>query len=510
MPLPGSVQEHVRDSKAIGHPNPGERIEVTIVLRSKIPGTEVRSTQNPGFDHLIDHGYLSRDEFSAAYGLEPGEIAELNDFARAHSLEIVRDDPGSSSIVLSGTAEALADAFGVRLMLYRDARGKVYRGYSGALRLPSELEPEVVGVFGLDNHTIAHLHYTALRRSVNMTYTPQQMARLNNFPSWRDGSGQCIALIELGGGYRQEDVQNYFRWLKVHDPDIVIVPVDGAISQMGGDSDGEVILDIDMAAGVAPGAKIAIYLAPNTEMGFIDAVNAVASDKVNRPSVISISWGAAESNWTRGAIDAMDQAFQACAVMGVTVFSASGDDGSRDNMNDTLSHVDYPASSAYVTGCGGTRLDPTGEVAWNNSPGSATGGGVSEIFSMPSWQSGFAVPPSSNPGGNSGRGVPDISGDADPETGYILLFNGEPAVFGGTSAVAPMYAGLIALFNQELGKPVGYLNPSLYAMYNSSIFSDITSGDNGAYKAGRGWDACTGLGTPDGINLLNSWKARAF
>lgn len=147
---------------------------------------------------------------------------------------------------------------------------------------------------------------------------------------------------------------------------------------------------------------------------------------------------------------------------------------------------------------------------WNNGLNSATGGGISDFFPLPAWQSNANVPQSSNSGGKVGRGVPDIAGDADPNTGYIILLNGHKFVFGGTSAVAPLWAGLVALINQKLGKPVGYLNPLLYnQLASAGVFNDIVDGNNGFlnvpfYKAGAGWDPCTGFGTPNGAKLLQA------
>jgi kumamolisin len=210
-------------------------------------------------------------------------------------------------------------------------------------------------------------------------------------------------------------------------------------------------------------------------------------------------------------MQAMDQAFQAAAALGVTVCCAAGDNGSGDGViTDQLAHVDFPASSPYVLGCGGTRLETannqvTSEVVWNDGPNSATGGGVSDFFTLPTWQANVGVPPSANPDHHVGRGVPDVAGDADPQTGYNVYVDGQSLVFGGTSAVAPLWAGLIALMNQQRGQPVGYLNPKLYQNYQglmqAKALHDVTSGDNGAYSAGQGWDACSGVGTPDGAKL---------
>jgi kumamolisin len=228
--------------------------------------------------------------------------------------------------------------------------------------------------------------------------------------------------------------------------------------------------------------------------------------------VISISWGGPESSWTAQSLQAYDQAFQEAALLGVTVCCAAGDDGSSDGVGDGQAHVDFPASSPYVLACGGTQLEGSSgaisaEVVWNEGTmGGATGGGISEFFPVPTFQGTADVPPSVNPGGKSGRGVPDVAGDADPATGYQIRVDGRQLVFGGTSAVAPLWAGLTALITQHLGHPVGYLNPLLYSsqLANAGAFHDITTGDNGAYQARQGWDPCTGVGSPDGAKLMQA------
>jgi kumamolisin len=261
---------------------------------------------------------------------------------------------------------------------------------------------------------------------------------------------------------------------------------------------------------IAPKARIAGYLAPNTDKGFLDAVTMAIHDTTNKPSVISISWGGPESDWTGQAMTSFDQSLQAAAALGVTICCAAGDKGSGDGAADGKAHVDFPASSPFTLGCGGTRLTASGnsiasEIVWNESATSATGGGVSDFFPIPDYQRAVSVPPSANPGGRKGRGVPDVAGDADPATGYQVRVDGQEFVVGGTSAVAPLWAGLIALLNQKLGNPVGFLNPLLYgSVVGTGSFRDITSGSNGAYPAGSGWDACTGWGTPNGMKLLNA------
>ena len=299
-----------------------------------------------------------------------------------------------------------------------------------------------------------HKHKTT---AATASYDPDEVAQLYDYPTG-DGTGQCIGLIELGGGFQLDDISNYFNSLNVIRHKCIAVSVDGGKNSptTPDSADGEVMLDIEVAGAIAPAAKIVVYFAPNTDQGFLDAITTAVHDSTNQPSVISISWGSAESNWTAQAMTNFDEAFQSAAAMGVTVCVASGDNGSSDGINDGNNHVDFPASSSFALGCGGTTLQASegkivNETVWNDQPnGGAGGGGVSDVFPLPTWQDGFDVPTPTVKGG--GRGVPDVSGDADPNTGYNILVDGESAVFGGTSAVAPLWAGLVARINQQLAK----------------------------------------------------------
>ncbi|HUK90419.1 MAG TPA: S53 family peptidase, partial [Blastocatellia bacterium] len=238
------------------------------------------------------------------------------------------------------------------------------------------------------------------------------------------------------------------------------------------------------------------------DAGFLDAITTAIHDNKNNPSVISISWGSAESGWTSQAMDQFDQAFQTAAAMGITVCVASGDNGSSDGVGDGGDHVDFPASSPNVLGCGGTNIHTSGstitaEGVWNDGGnGGAGGGGVSEHFALPSWQQGLKVVKNGSKSALTNRGVPDVSGDADPETGYYVRVDGKYMPIGGTSAVAPLWAGLIARINGASGKKAGFVNAHLYA--NPSAMNDVTQGNNGDFSASPGWDACTGLGSPNG------------
>jgi kumamolisin len=498
----GSERSPLPNSEPVGVPDPTERVEVTVILRRKAePPSHVEEP-------------ISRAEFARLYGARPEDIPPLEKFAGENDLTVVEVDLGRRSVVLSGTIANMNEAFGTQLRLYRCPHG-VFRARTGALLLPADLGSIVVGVFGLDERPQASTRFRRLlaigpRAAGDTSYTPEAVARLYDFPSG-NGAGQTVAIIELGGGYRTADLNTYFQKLGIAMPSVTAVGVDGALNQPAGDpnsADGEVLLDIEVVGAIAPGAHIVAYFGPNTDQGFLDAITTAVHDVVHKPSVVSISWGGPESSWTAQALTQFDQAFQDAAALGVTVCCASGDDGSADGLSDGAAHVDFPASSPNALGCGGTRLESnagkvTKEVVWNAGPGNgASGGGISETFPLPSYQAGSKVPVSVNASHFKGRGVPDVSGDADPGTGYQIYVDGRDAVFGGTSAVAPLWAALIAILNQQTGKPAGRINDKLYAAAAKKALLDITSGDNGAYKAGPGWDACTGLGSPDGAALL--------
>jgi kumamolisin len=517
IPLPGSSRAPLHGAKEIGPADPNEIVDVTIRLRSRSGKKSVDARQ---YAKPVDQRTtLTREEFEKQHGADPASIALVESFAREHGLTVKESSPDRRTVILSGTVADMNKAFGVELKQYQHAAGD-YRGRTGAVHLPPDLSAVVEGVFGLDNRPQAKPHFRRRRERAgarahaqSVSYTPIQVATLYDFPTNVNGSGECIGLIELGGGFNQSDLTNYWSQLNLTTtPTVTAVSVGNGSNSPTGDPngpDGEVMLDIEVAGSIAPGAKIVAYFAENTDAGFLNAITTAVHDKTNNPSIISISWGGPESSWTQQAMTSMDEAFQAAAAIGVTVCVAAGDDGSTDGVTDGLNHVDFPASSPNVLACGGTHLVGSGtkitsESVWNEltSNEGATGGGISDVFPLPGYQNAAGVPPSANPGGKVGRGVPDVAGDADPSTGYVTLVDGQSGVIGGTSAVAPLWAGLIALLNQSLGKPVGFLNPLLYPKSNKATdFNDVTSGNNGAYSAGVGWDACTGLGSPNGLDI---------
>jgi kumamolisin len=514
--LAGSERSPMPGAREIGPANPNEVIEVTVRLRSR--GGKTPPVNASTFRQLpAERRILSREDLEKIHGADPASMNRVAEFARQQGLTVVESSPARRTVVLSGTVDAMSKAFGVELKQYEHPTGR-YRGRVGPIQIPADLQDMVEGVFGLDNRPQAKPHFRRRRgqpsihaQAANVSYTPPELAAMYQFPSNVDGTGECIAIIELGGGFQQADLQTYFGQLGLPAPMVTAVSVlNGSNAPTGdpGGPDGEVMLDIEVAGGVAPGAAIVVYFAENTDAGFLNAITTAVHDNTNKPSIISISWGGPESNWTSQAMTSMDEAFQSAAALGITVCVAAGDDGSTDGVSDGLNHVDFPASSPNVLACGGTKLEAsnnsiTSEIVWNelsNNEG-ATGGGISDVFPPPPWQANAGVPPSANPNNNLGRGLPDVSADADPATGYVTRVDGQADVIGGTSAVAPLWAGLIALINESLGKPAGFLNPLLYGSATSAGFRDIVDGSNGAYSAAPGWDACSGLGTPIGTQI---------
>jgi kumamolisin len=486
-PLPGSERAPAASFTAAVEPlAPDETVTATLVLRRRAEG---------------------------GIGAAPGDVAAVTETLSGLGLTIVAADEPSRRVRVSGPAAQLSRVFGTELTRVEsqspDGRFVGHRQRSGGLSVPAALDGIVTAVLGLDDRPQARAQFRAApAAAVSTSYTPPQLDKIYRFPADTDGTGQVVAIIELGGGFAQSELDTYFGNLGVPSPEVTAIGVDGANNEPGRDphgADGEVLLDIEVAGALAPGAKFTVYFAPNTDAGFLDAVSE-AAHATPTPVAMSISWGQNEDEWTAQARTAMDDAFADAATLGVTVTAAAGDSGSSDGAT-SGAHADFPASSPHVLACGGTNLqaDPdtgtiSAETVWNGgTSGGATGGGVSDTFPLPDWQSGAGVP-------SAGRGVPDVAAVADPATGYQVLVDGSPAVYGGTSAVAPLWAALVARLAQATGQPFGLMNPLLYQGVSpgkaADGFRDVTQGSNGKYSARRGWDACTGLGSPDGTALL--------
>ena len=488
---------------------------MTVLLRRRSDVAPFPSVVEAGRQLPAGRRYLTREQFAATHGAHPKDREQVRSFAVAAGLEVTVDVPATRSVHLAGPVSSMERAFGVRLARWTYPGGS-YRGRTGPIYLPLELDGIVLGVFGLDNRPQCRPHFRRhlATQPTDVAYSPPAVAEAYDYPSGTDGSGQTLGLLELGGGYSSADLTSYFATLGTPVPTVVPVSVDGATNAPTGDPngpDGEVALDVEVAGAVAPGARIAVYFAPNTDQGFLDGLSAAVHDTTYRPSVVSVSWGGPEPSWTAQARDALNSVCEDAATMGVTVTVASGDAGASDGAPAGTLEVDFPASSPYVLGCGGTRLLLSGgtisqETTWNELAigEGATGGGVSQVFPLPTYQDGARVPVS--PSGSAGRGVPDVAGDADPTTGYSVRVDGQNTVIAGTSAVAPLWAALVARLNQALGTPVGFANPLFYGGLPASTFHEITTGNNDGYSAGPGWNPCTGLGSPDGARLLSALR----
>ena len=518
--IPGSERKPMKGATKTAAADPNEVMQATIVLRPR----QSSANAEPLEALVARGGRLTREEYQARYGADPADVQTVLKFASSFGLALTKVDMGARTLTLTGKTSNFSKAFQVELAKYEHSGGS-YRGRTGAISIPQELSDIIRSVHGLDNRPQAKPHFRLAKNTKKArtaaaaatSYTAVQVAKAYNFPTGANGKGETVGIIELGGGYNQSDLSTYFSNLNISPvPSVVAVSVDGGTNSPTGDPNGpdtEVMLDIEVVGSVASGANIAVYFAPNTDAGFLDAINQAVNDTVNKPSILSISWGGPESSWTAQSLQSFNSALQSAAAVGVSVCVAAGDDGSTDGVTDGEDHVDFPASSPYALACGGTTLKISGstissEVVWNDlsSNDGATGGGVSGTFPIPTWQANANVPPSTNPSGFAGRGMPDVAGDADPATGYQIEADGQSFAVGGTSAVAPLWAGLIALFNQSQGKSLGYLNPTLYQNVGESgaAFHDITSGNNGDYKAAVGWDPCTGWGSPNGAALLTA------
>jgi kumamolisin len=521
--LPGSERKPF--GERIGpYPN-DQKMMVSVILK---PSSPLPVASSPSA-HPV-----SREDFAARHGADPAAIEKLVDFALQQDLRITEVSLTRRTVRLEGMVADFMKAFDVSLEECAH-QGRHYRCRTGGIMIPADLADSILAVLGLDNRPQVRPYCRTPKRNKAIAadaevtgYTGVQVGQLYDFPLEEfDGSGQTIGILEFGGGFRPQQVSDYFQTIGAKLPLITWVSVDGgqndpATNPINGPTgpphppienldtedgsffdDLEVCLDIEIAGAVAPGARIVVYFAPlETDEEYVNALTTAIDDNINSPSVISISWGNPEPASTQQYVSAFNQAAIDAAMLGITICVASGDAGSSDSVDDGQSHVDFPASSPNVLACGGTTLhcvgaEITSEIVWNDSSG-ATGGGFSSLFPLPAYQSAAGI---QSPTG--GRGVPDVSGNAGAASPYMIGVDGGMGPANGTSAVAPLWSGLVALMNQALGKRLGFFNSSLYSLpARLAGFRDITSGSNGNYSAGPGWDPTTGLGSPSGRGLL--------
>jgi kumamolisin len=551
-PLPGSQRRLLPGSKMMGHCNSNERVELTLKLRRKAPLPALPA--RPATP-------MTRKQCAAAYGANDADIAKVKAAMIKFGLEVLGDSQASRSVHVAGPIKVLEDVFKVKLFEYSHERGD-YRGRTGIIHIPMELDGIVIAVYGLDNRRmrrrIGRARPPAPRAQLTSTnpndngYFPELLAEAYGFPPG-DGAGQVIGIFEFGGGLRRRDLEQFCNDVGVSVPTVKVVSVDDTPQNPNDlNVSGEVMLDVEVIAGACPAATQVVYFGSPQfdEKAWVDILGMAIHDDDNSPFIISISYGLNEDDafWQDGTIEKINETFQEAAMMGITVCVSSGDDGSAAETDsgdpsvlDGLAHVEFPASSPFVLSVGGTDLrfnqGSVTEVTWKDGngrrsfpggtgTGGATGGGVSAKFDRPTFQSGITIS-SVDPGANSGRVVPDVAAHAannGVDVGYFTVLQGSGGPVGGTSGATPLWAALIARINAILaqekgpGKRAGYLTPVLYQNgsdgqpVGASACKDITKGNNssaaiGGYSAGTGYDAVTGWGSPIGTKLLDALRA---
>lgn len=532
--LRGSAPIHAAGVKpAPKRPDPHQRMQVTVVVRSRASDEEIaREVQRIGGLLPRQRPQLSYGEFEQRYGSRPEDLKQVAAFFEREGLGVREISRARRAVVLTGTLAKLSPLFDVDFVDYETTQG-TYCSHDGAARIPRQFRGIIEGVLGLDHRPLFERHLAVALQPIVHGTNPSEVSKIYNFPGNADGKGQTIAILCLGGGFHPSDVRSYFAWRRLKMPRITVVQLAGGrnqpVSRAALDAFGkklesgacsnqrpdqqnmrllwtiEATMDVELAGSFAPGAHLVVYFAPNTSRGRYEAFTRALADKAHKPSVHSCSWGAPETTIPQQVRELMDKTYQLAALKGVTVCVSSGDSGRTP--------VNFPASSPHVLACGGTHLHENGkqvrETVWNEALGCVTmssSGGFSSAFPRPGWQ-----PPSlaKRHAAKSGRGVPDVSAKADLMTGYEILAGGHVIAMGGTSAAAPLWAGLIARMNQKLGVAIGYLTPLLYARGFLRTARDVTKGNNGRYKALPGWDACTGFGAPNGQQLLAALARKA-
>jgi kumamolisin len=531
--LHGSLRPAKRNAVRLRDINPSEHIEVTLDLR----GPEL-----PGADALPKKP-MTRDQFAAKYGADKRDANRIAKVLQNYGLKVEETSLLTRSMRVSGTAAAMERAFKPNLGIYRDPEQGEFRGREGALQIPAPLDGILKGVHGLDDRRVARRRAGGNHGKSLPGLTALSCADLEdryNFPPGT-AAGQQIGIAEFGGAYLESDLNRFCQKMGRRVPAVKIVPVGYTpptaqqIEQLPRqqqdsvlEDSTEVMMDIQIVAGLCPGAQVFVYFAPFNQKGWVDLLNKVMDETVARPVALSVSWGLAEDapDWSGAALAAINNRLQAMALLGITTCVSAGDDGSGDEETDGRTHVDFPGSSPFVLSVGGTMLRKTGrnvsEVTWWEAPGhrtsnggGSTGGGVSEIFSRPAWQKVHIK--SFNANLFDGRVVPDIAALAGPPF-YDLVFLGKDAPNGGTSASAPLWAALIARLNAAWPavKRRRFLTPLLYQVASNgqakgqSSCTDVTTGQNAShppsvgYDAGTGYDAVSGWGVPNGAKLLST------
>ncbi len=533
-----------------------EIANVTVVVRSKGSNAEWSKLLAESISGLPkDREYLTRAELGKAWGASPAELEEVSAFGRAHGLKTVSSDSWRRCVVVSGTLAQLQKAFGVTFFGVEHPFG-VFRSHRGSPQVTASVYPIVEAVLGLDNIPSAEPELARRGPASPTELNLRELRKVYGFPPRYQGKGQCVAVIELGGGIRKTDYTNYFKRIGVSPPALRVRTISGATNQPATPAamrplaelalhgpfwpppnqpvptrvvsdqttiwTWETAMDLEIVGTLAPEATLLLLIGTDDDQGQYHAVTSALADARNAPSVISCSWSATEAGTTPVLMPVLDRWFQAAAILGVTVCYSSGDRGDGTSIYPPAPKLtfvaNFPGTSPYVLACGGTTLDVTAgtETAWNQTIGDGLpmqgGGGFSEVFPRPSWQISAGIdaadwiPAGATSG--TGRGIPDVCAKANLDPAFCVLASGTEIPAGGTSAAAPLWAALIAVFNQALGCPVGLINPLLYEGGLRKALRDITKGNIGHLRARKGWDPASGWGSPHGEAMLKVLRGR--
>ncbi|HEY1715473.1 MAG TPA: S53 family peptidase [Solirubrobacteraceae bacterium] len=529
--LSGSDRARKQNAERIGDVDPASAVEVTVTVRG------------PELPQVTPGKSMSREELERRYSARPADMDAVASELAQYGLEVLDSAPSTRSLRVRGTAAQMDAAFRANLGIYRHD-GDEFRGREGTLEVPAGLADVVTGVFGLDQRRVARRvpgippHEGSAQALADDALSPADLEERYRFPEG-EGDGQTVAIAEFGGAYFPSDLQTFCTQQGRPEPSVkqiglgVAVLTEQEVMALPADrreqvleEAGEVNMDVQIVAGLCPGADIVVYFATWDQKGWVDLLNEVVKGVPAGSVSVSVSWGLSEdsSDFSPAARRVIDHRLQAAALLGITVCVSAGDDGSGDQVNDGQAHVNFPACSPHVLAVGGTQLEGDQEVVWWQSPGrrsqggGSTGGGISRLFPQPSWQTVEVRPPEGSTA--TGRIIPDIAALAGPPF-YQLILLGRAAPNGGTSAAAPVWAALVARSAAAASpqRPPVFLAPMLYGAgpdghpLGMSVCRDITSGSNTStppgwgFAAGPGFDAVTGWGVPDGPPLVGTEMA---
>lgn len=527
--VPGTMVPGLRHARPLAHLNPNRQLTVTATLRTADPAglqSFLAAVYNPASP--LYHHFLTPRQFAARFA--PGDTirTQVSSWLAAQGLHVVGISRNGLQIRARGSVSHLQHAFATPLSTYHLGSRTVFAN-AQPVSVPAAIVPHVVAVSGLTN--AAPPQPARLTAAAPTSYSPADMAALYDVAPLHaagdTGAGQTVAIATFAG-YAAADIATYDDRFGLSGT-VSKVSVDGRAALGAGNGQNETEADIESVQGMAPGAHIIVYQAPNdqSDQTALDLYNRIVSD--DKAQVVTTSWGGPEDQTPSASLTAFDQILQEAAAQGQAWFAASGDSGAYDNAgtgsgSGTALTVDFPAADPWVTAVGGTTLQATGtayttESAWSDGGSSqspvGSGGGLSQDFARPAYQSGPGV---ANQYSNGQRQVPDVAADADPHTGYAVftVTSGHKTGWisgGGTSVAAPLWAGFAAVANQAVGRRLGFLNPTLYALgqHASSLprapFHDVTQGDNLYYPATPGWDFATGWGSMDGVGFVAGVRA---